>query len=199
MNRQENRLTERLEDEFRFFKTWAASPLSMGAVSPSSRAFARAMVELAQPDPQHYTLETGAGTGVVTEALIESGIPRDRIVTVEYESEFCRLLEKRFPGINLIHGDAFDLDRTLGDLSGTKFGTALSGVPLLTVPKPKRLRYIEDILGRLVPGGRMSQLSYSLTPPVAEMPGRFTVEKSKWIKFNLPPGRVWVYRSVAAG
>lgn len=199
MNRQETRLTERIEDEFRFFKTWAASPRSMGAVSPSSRAFARAMVELAQPDPEHYALETGAGTGVVTEALVESGFPRDKIVSVEYESDFCRLLEKRFPGINLIHGDAFDLDHTLGDFGDTKFGAALSGVPLLTAPKPKRLRYIEDMLSRLVPDGRMSQLSYSLTPPVPEMPGRFTVEKSKWIKFNLPPGRVWVYRPVAAG
>lgn len=199
MNRQEMRLTERIEDEFRFFKTWAANPLSMGAVSPSSRAFARVMVELAQPDPERYTLETGAGTGVVTEALIEAGFPRDKIVSVEFESDFCRLLEKRFPGINLIHGDAFDLDRTLGDLRDTKFGAALSGVPLLTVPKHKRLQYVQHILDRLVPGGRMTQLSYSLTPPVPEVPGRFTVEKSKWIKFNLPPGRVWVYRPVAAG
>ena len=199
MNRQENRLTERLEDEFRFFKTWAASPLSMGAVSPSSRAYARLMVELAGANPNRYVLETGAGTGVVTEALIESGFPRDKIVSIEFEDEFCRLLEKRFPGINLIQGDAFDLDTTLGDLRDTKFGAILSGVPLLTAPKPKRLRYVEDLLGRLAPGAWVTQLSYSLTPPVPEVPGRFTVDKSKWVKFNLPPARVWLYRPVAAG
>ena len=199
MNRQEMRLAERIEDEFRFFKTWAASPRTMGAVTPSSRAYARRMVELAKPDPNKLLLETGAGTGVVTEALIDTGFPRDKIVSVEYESEFCRLLERRFPGINLIQGDAFDLDSTLGELRATKFGAILSGVPLLTAPKAKRLRYIEDLLGRLTPGALVTQLSYSLVPPVPEMPGRFTVEKSKWIKFNLPPGRVWVYRPVAAG
>lgn len=199
MNRQESRLAERIEDEFRFFKTWAASPLSMGAVTPSSRAYARRMVELAKPDPNRFVLETGAGTGVVTEVLIESGFPRDKIVSIEYESEFCRLLEKRFPGINLIQGDAFDLGKTLGDHRSTKFGAILSGVPLLTAPKARRLRYIEDLLGRLAPGALITQLSYSLTPPVPEMPGRFTVDKSRWVTFNLPPARVWVYRPVVAG
>lgn len=199
MNRPEMRLTERIEDELRFFKTWAASPRTMGAVTPSSRAYARRMVELAQPDPSRFVLETGAGTGVVTEVLIDSGFPRDKIVSIEFESEFCRLLEKRFPGINLIQGDAFDLDTTLGEHRDTKFGAILSGVPLLTAPKAKRLRYIEDLLARLAPGGVVTQLSYSLVPPVPEVPGRFTVDKSKWVTFNLPPARVWVYRPVVAG
>ena len=83
-------LAERIEDEFRFFKTWATSPLKMGAVSPTSRALARLMVEHANPDPTGYTLELGPGTGVVTEALIEAGIPAGRIVSIEYDRDFCR-------------------------------------------------------------------------------------------------------------
>jgi phospholipid N-methyltransferase len=47
---------------------------------------------------------------------------------------------------------------------------------------------------RLVPGGNVTQLSYSFTPPQDAVPGRFTVEKSKWVTANLPPGRVWIYR-----
>jgi phosphatidylethanolamine/phosphatidyl-N-methylethanolamine N-methyltransferase len=43
----------------------------MGAVSPTSRALSRLIVELAHPDPQGWTLELGPGTGVVTQALIE--------------------------------------------------------------------------------------------------------------------------------
>lgn len=198
MGRQDNRLAERIEDEFRFFRTWASSPRTMGAVTPSSRAYARRMVELAKPDPDKLVLETGAGTGVVTEVLIESGFPRDKIVSIEFEPHFCKLLEERFPGIHMIQGDAYDLDKTLGELRGTKFGAVLSGVPLLMVPKAQRLRYIEDLLGRLAPGAVVTQLSYSLTPPVPEVPGRFTVDKSKWVTFNLPPARVWVYRPVAA-
>jgi phosphatidylethanolamine/phosphatidyl-N-methylethanolamine N-methyltransferase len=198
VGRQDNRLAERIEDEFRFFRTWASSPRTMGAVTPSSRAYARRMVELAKPDPDKLVLETGAGTGVVTEVLIESGFPRDKIVSIEFEPHFCELLEERFPGIKMIQGDAYDLDKTLGELRGAKFGAVLSGVPLLMVPKAQRLRYIEDMLGRLAPGAVVTQLSYSLTPPVPEVPGRFTVDKSKWVTFNLPPARVWVYRPVVA-
>ena len=42
-------------------------------------------------------------------------------------------------------------------------------------------------------GGVVSQLSYSLTPPQAAVPGRFTVAKSKWVTINFPPGRAWIY------
>jgi phosphatidylethanolamine/phosphatidyl-N-methylethanolamine N-methyltransferase len=195
---QQSSLAERLGDEIRFFRTWAARPLKMGAVTPSSRAFARTMVELANPDPELYTLETGAGTGVITEALLERGIPPEKLVVVEYESEFCDKLRERFPGINLIQGDAFNLDATLGELKDVKFGAYLSGVPMLTTSKERRLAYVEDALDRLVPGACLAQLSYSLTPPVPAIPGRFTVEKSRWITFNLPPGRVWIYRRAAA-
>ena len=37
-------IAERIEDEVRFFKTWATSPLKMGSVTPTSRALADLMV-----------------------------------------------------------------------------------------------------------------------------------------------------------
>lgn len=187
-------LAERFEDEVRFFTTWATSPIKMGSVSPTSRALARRMVELADPDPAGYTLEIGPGTGVVTQALIAAGVAPERVVCVEYDKDFCSLLKKRFPGATIIHGDAFDLDAALGEHRDVTFSAVLSGLPLLNVPRAKRAPYIESLLDRMGPGGRVSQLSYSPVPPQEAVPGRFTVEGSKWVTFNLPPGRVWVYR-----
>lgn len=197
MTHPKTSLAERIEDEIRFFRTWAAKPLKMGAVVPSSRALAKLMVEQADPDPRGLVLELGPGTGVVTEALIKAGIRPENIVSIEYDAGFCRLLEKRFPAVNFIHGDAFDLDRTLGRFRDTTFSCVLSGVPILMLPREKRIRYIEAGLDR-APGGNLTQLSYSLLPPQDAVPGRFTVDKSKWVTFNLPPGRVWVYRRAAA-
>lgn len=193
MRRQGISLANRIEDELRFFKTWAASPLKMGAVSPTSRALAELMVEHAHPDPAGWTLEVGPGTGVVTEALIRAGTPPERLVSVEYDRDFCRLLRKRFPGVHVIQGDALKLGETLGEFRDIRFSAALSGIPLLMLPKPKRVAYLDDVLDRLVPGGVVSQLSYSLTPPQDPVAGRFTVDKSKWVTFNLPPGRAWIY------
>lgn len=187
-------LGERIEDDVRFFKTWATSPLKMGSVTPTSRSLAAVMVKLANPDPDGYVLETGPGTGVVTQRLLEIGMPADRIVSIEYDKHFCKLLRKRFPGIKVIRGDALDLSSTLGEFRGVRFSAALSGIPLLNLPKAKRAPYIEGLLDHLVPGGVVSQLSYSFVPPQEAIAGRLAVDKSKWVTLNFPPGRAWVYR-----
>ena len=184
----------RLEDEVRFFKTWATSPLKMGSITPTSRALAALMVKLAYPDPDGYVLEIGPGTGVVTDALIRAGIPQERIVSIEYDKGFCRLLRERFAQVHVIRGDALDLDATLGRFRDMTFSAGVSGIPLLNLPKAKRAPYLEAILDRLVPGGIVAQLSYSFAPPQEVIPGRLLVDKSKWVTFNFPPGRAWIYR-----
>jgi phosphatidylethanolamine/phosphatidyl-N-methylethanolamine N-methyltransferase len=187
-------LAARIEDEVRFFKTWATSPLKMGAVSPTSRALADLMVKHAGPDPAGYTLEVGPGTGVVTDALIRFGIPEERIVAVEYDKGFCKLLAARFPRARIIHGDALDLGTALAPFGDLLFSAGMSGIPLLNLPKAKRARYLESVLDRVVPGGVVAQLSYGLLPPQEAIPGRLVVDKSKWVTLNLPPGRTWIYR-----
>jgi len=194
MTKPEVSLVDRIEEEVLFFRTWATSPLKMGSVTPTSRALAGVMVKLSQADPNGWTLETGPGTGVVTQALIEAGIPPERIVSVEYDKDFCKHLRKRFPGVHVIRGDALDLQKTLGEFCDVKFSAALSGIPLLNLPKKKRAPYLEHLLDRLVPGGVISQLSYSFVPPQEAIPGRLAVDKSKWVTFNFPPGRAWIYR-----
>jgi phosphatidylethanolamine/phosphatidyl-N-methylethanolamine N-methyltransferase len=193
VTRRSPSIGERIEDEVRFFRTWATSPLKMGSVTPTSRALADLMVKHAHPDPDGYVLETGPGTGVVTEALIRAGIPPQRIVSLEYDKGFCRLLRKRFPKVHLLQGDALDLDAALAEFRDVKFSAALSGIPLLNLPKAKRAPYLLGLLDRLVPGGVVSQLSYSLTPPQEPIAGRLAVRKSKWVTANFPPGRAWIY------
>ena len=187
-------IAKRLEDEVLFFKTWAASPIKLGAFSPTGRALVELMVKHAAPDPAGYALELGPGTGAVTQALIDFGVAPEKIVCVEYDKGFYRHLRGRFPGVNVLHGDALDLDNALGEFRNTTFSAALSGLPLLNIAKAKRAPYLENILDRLVPGGVVSQLSYSFVPPQEAIPGRLAVDKSKWVTLNLPPGRAWIYR-----
>ena len=112
----------------------------------------------------------GPGTGVVTQALIDAGIPPERIVSVEYDKGFCRLLRKRFPKVNVIHGDALDLDKALGEFARDPvLGRALRH-PAAQSAEGEAAPYLEGVLDRLVPGGVVSQLSYSLTPPQEASP-----------------------------
>jgi phosphatidylethanolamine/phosphatidyl-N-methylethanolamine N-methyltransferase len=194
MSKRNASIAERLGDELRFVRTFATSPLKMGTFTPSTRAFAEAMVDHSTVDPSGWTLEIGPGTGVVTQALIDRGVPPERLVCVEYDADFCRLLEKRFPDANIIRGDALKLGQVLGRFADTRFSAVLSGLPLLTLPKAARIAYLDDALDRLVPGGNVTQLSFAFTPPQDAVPGKFTVEKSRWVTANIPPGRIWIYR-----
>ena len=116
MSRRNVSIADRLGDELRFVKTFATSPLKMGTFTPSGRALAEAMVNHATIDPSGWTLEIGPGTGAVTEVLIERGVPPERLVCLEYDADFCRLLQKRFPTANVIQGDALKLDEALGSV-----------------------------------------------------------------------------------
>ena len=59
---------------------------------------------------QGLVVELGPGTGPVTQSLIETGVPPERLVLVEYDPGFCRMLERRFRGVRVIvEGDAYDL------------------------------------------------------------------------------------------
>ena len=48
------------------------------------------------------TLGTTLGT-----ALIARGVPLEKLVLVEYDASFCKLLERRFPGAHILRGDAY--------------------------------------------------------------------------------------------
>src|SRR5258708_39801895 len=55
----------RLDDEVRFIRPWIEKPLSIGAVTPSSRVLARAMAAYVDPDTAGPVIELGPGTGPI--------------------------------------------------------------------------------------------------------------------------------------
>ena len=110
-------MTASLADNFRFLKALITRPKLVGAVIPSSPALARAMAR--QIDPAAGpVLEVGPGTGVISEAILERGVTPGRLTLVEYDEELARHLAVRFPRVQVIQGDAFDLDHTLRSHGG---------------------------------------------------------------------------------
>jgi phosphatidylethanolamine/phosphatidyl-N-methylethanolamine N-methyltransferase len=87
----------RLNDEVRFIGSWMAKPLVTGAVMPSGRPLARAMAKFVDPNVPGQVIELGPETGAVTAALVEQGIEPSRMVLVEFNPTFCRLLRTRYP------------------------------------------------------------------------------------------------------
>ena len=194
-------LEERLADEARFIKTWLENPAGTGAVSPSGRFLARAMARAVDPDRPGPIVELGPGTGPVTDALIARGIAPDRLVLVEYDPDFCKLLGRRYPGAIVIQGDAYDLAATLRGALDEPAATVVSSLPLRNQPERHRLTLLEQAFAVLQPGGSFVQFTYGIASPMPLRPGHhpcFEAEVSPPVWFNLPPARVWVYRAAEA-
>lgn len=180
-------------DFARFFATWIRHPLKLGAVAPSSPAYCRMMVEHASTGIEGPVLELGPGLGVVTRALLDKGVSPGRITSIEYEKGFADLLKARFPAVNVVEGDGFDLDKTLGTAPKTRFAAILFAIPILNMTQAERQALFTRYFERLLPGGNLTQLSYLPTAPVKPVPGVFTVASSPIVWSNIPPARVWIY------
>ena len=190
-------LVSRLLDEGRFLRQWAGNPLKVGAITPSGPDLARAMARHLDPAAPGLVVELGPGTGVVTRAILDRGIAPDRLVCVEYAPEFAALLRRRYAGLTVVEGDAYDLESAL-QAAPQPLAGIVSSLPLFTSPPERRRALLLDALGRLASGAPFIQFSYALVPPIRPEPGRFSVARSRWIVRNMPPARVWVYRATAS-
>lgn len=142
-------------------------------------------------------LELGPGTGVFTKALLERGIAPERLILIEFNADFVRFLRKRYPGVTVVHGSAFDLpklwkERKLGPIAGV-----VSGLPLLNFPKELGGQLIADSLELLQPGGKYVQFTYAQRPSVPA-PAGAVVALLKRVWLNMPPASVWIYQKKAA-
>lgn len=182
-------------DIVRFIRTWGTT----GAIAPSGKALARRLTDHIDASSNEPVLELGPGTGVVTRAMIERGVAPERIVAVEFNPDFCRILEARYPRIQVVRGDAYDLSRALDGRYDGPFSAAVSSLPLLLRPPSDRRELVLDVLSRLAPGGALAQFSYSPKPPVPYSPDEYALAGSGWIVLNMPPARVWTYRPTGAG
>jgi phosphatidylethanolamine/phosphatidyl-N-methylethanolamine N-methyltransferase len=177
-----------------FLKRWLRAPMHVGAVAPSSRQLGDAMARLVPKDGAGAVIELGGGTGVITASLLRSGIGADRLVVVERDGELHRHLQERFPGLRILHGDAAKLGEALKPLGIHKVDAVVSGLPLLSMPKPAQDLVLEQVLSLLTPGGLMIQYTYGPMSPVDRRRFKLKGAVAKRVAANLPPASVWVYR-----
>jgi phosphatidylethanolamine/phosphatidyl-N-methylethanolamine N-methyltransferase len=180
-----------------FYREWLKKPMSVAAVSPSSRRLAEAVA--AAVGDARSVVELGGGTGALTDALVAKGV--SELVVVESVPAFCELLRRRFPGVEVIEGDAAHAPQLL---VGSKVppGSAdvvVSGLGMLTRPREEQQRLLEAMLALLTPDGYIVQFTYSLFFPaarglLAEMGLESHREGMTWI--NLPPASVFVVRRI---
>jgi phospholipid N-methyltransferase len=175
-----------------------ASPRSIGAAIPSSRALARRMASYIPCRPKGYVVELGPGTGVITRAILERGVPMHRLILVERSYEMAKRLRKHFPGVRVIFGDAAHLSRMLSkhiDLESERVECIVSSLPLRSLPK----EVVEAITGEvkmiLKQDSRFIQYTYAIRQGCTGALKSFHRAASRTVWFNVPPARVDVYHA----
>lgn len=180
-----------------FFKQWLKNPLSVAALSPSSRQLARLMVRELPKDAERV-VELGGGTGVFTQAMLEHGIEPQRLMVVELNAELHQFLHQRFPDVRVVCGDARQLPSLVDEhrFGDSPVDAIVSGLGLLSMPKSLQREILEGAFAVLPPEGRYIQFTYGPVSPV----GReilddlgLVVRRGGFAWWNIPPASVFVY------
>jgi len=178
-----------------FLKEIVMHPARTGAFFPSSRTLAHRMAKQV-PLPLKdggIVVELGAGTGVVTQALIDCGIPRSAIITIERSENLVQHLQKRFPDLKVIHGDAAHLTDLLGK-QADQIVAVISCLPLRSLPKEMVKIIGQQLESLLRPDVPLIQFTYSIFSSQKYLPPHLRLTRSQRIWKNFPPARVEVYQ-----
>ncbi|UPG74665.1 methyltransferase domain-containing protein (plasmid) [Roseomonas gilardii subsp. gilardii] len=165
----------------------------MGSVVPSSPALCQRIARLTRAGEGEIVVELGAGTGVVSRALLAQGLAPERLTVVEIESEMAQHLRRKLPGACVVTGDAFDLPRLIPASQHGRVGTVICGIPLVLLPLERQQRFVRAVEA-VAPGRGFLLYTYCITSPLPYRRLDLTARREAWTPLNLPPASVWHYR-----
>jgi phosphatidylethanolamine/phosphatidyl-N-methylethanolamine N-methyltransferase len=178
-------------DRTNFLRAWLKNPLRIASITPSSRSLARLITcEIDQETGR--VIELGPGTGVFTSLLLERGICEENLVLIEQHAEFAAMLRQRYPAASISTLDASRIRHH--PMSEEKFGAAISGLPLLSMPPRKIIAILVGIFRVMNEGGKFYQFTYGPRCPV---PRRILDRLGLkavcigWTTHNIPPAAVY--------
>ncbi len=175
-----------------FFRRWLVNPLQMGSVVPSSPALCRRVAAQIRREPDEAVLELGAGTGVISQALLAGGVPADKLAVVEIVPDMAGRLRRLLPGVHVIEGDARRLPELLPRSWHEKIGSVVCGIPLVLLPLTEQRRFITAI-EMVAPGRGFLHYSYCVTSPLPWRKHALAARREAWTPLNFPPASVWRY------
>ncbi len=184
----------------RFLREFVTKPFTIGAIAPSSRRLAAAMVAGVDFGAARAIVEFGPGLGAFTAAILPR-LQRDcRYFAIELHPRMAQLWRERFPGRRL-HEDSVRNVDTLCAREGIAPGTVdviFSGLPWASFPDELQEATLAASLRVLRPGGRLITFGYRIGTILPRgrrfyrrLPRYFsTVTRSPWVWRNLPPAFV---------
>lgn len=181
-----------------FFRQWLKNPLSIAALAPSGTQLAGRMTAELPLDAKRV-IELGAGTGVFTRAMLDSGIAPEHLLVVELNEELYEHLRVQFPDARVVCGNACELTNIVAEKEFANAGEVdaiISGLGLLNMSRELQRSIMRSAFDVLRPGGSFIQFTYSPKPPLArELIDELglSVRRGGFAWCNIPPASVFVF------
>lgn len=121
-----------------FFGKFLRHGTKIASLAPSSPWLSRTTVRNVDWPNARVVVELGAGTGPITRELARQAHPDCRVLALERDPDFARLLRDRFQdqkGLEIIEGDVRDLAAILADRGIAQADYVISGLPVPSFPK----------------------------------------------------------------
>ncbi len=185
------RLRPQPDDRFAFFQGFLKRPREVGSIIPSSRFLERRVTRMAGIAHAKLVIELGPGTGGITRSFLRSMKPNAKLLAIEINPKFVRVLRRHPDPRLLVHqGSASDLRAILDEHALPAPDAILSGIPFSTMTRPIGHEILCAVHDVLEPGGCF--VAYQVRDRV-ELLGRevFGHASKQTELLNVPPMRVY--------
>jgi phosphatidylethanolamine/phosphatidyl-N-methylethanolamine N-methyltransferase len=186
-------------EHLEFFHAFIREPGSVGALTPSSRHLAKAMIQGFDLASAGTVVELGPGTGSFTARILERIGRATTFLAMELDPVYVRNLQRRFPGLLVFNESAQCLPELLVRHGKRQADYVISGLPWANIPEQVQAQIMQAILRSLSPDGFFSTFAYlhARWMPKArsfrrKLESHFRrVETSPVVWKNLPPAIVY--------
>jgi phosphatidylethanolamine/phosphatidyl-N-methylethanolamine N-methyltransferase len=151
-----------MNDHTLFVRKFLRHGTKIASIAPSSQWLARATVRNVDWEKANVIVELGAGTGPITRVIAEKVRPETRVIVLEHDPDFAKLLAERFgsiPNFDVIEGDALDLKAMLADRGLAQVDHIISGLPIPSFSTGLQRDLFRVVHEILVPSGGFSQIT----------------------------------------
>jgi ornithine lipid N-methyltransferase len=135
---------------------------AIASFAPSSRWLSRITVRNIDWRDARVIVELGAGTGPITRVIAEMAQPGCRVIVIERDHDFARLLRERFsgrPDFEVVEGDVSDLATLLAERGISQVDHVVSGLPVPSFPRELQHQLFRAVGQVLKPEGSFNQIT----------------------------------------
>lgn len=130
-----------MSDASLFLRKFLRHGTAIASIAPSSPWLSRATVRPIDWSRAKVIVELGAGTGPITRVIAANATPECRVLVIERDADFSRILRSRYghlPNFEVIEGDVRHLLTVLRNQGIQHVDHVVSGLPTPSLPDEVR-------------------------------------------------------------